>query len=505
MVSMNDLAVEYGSRLKSLLLEPVFFIEKVIGLELTPYQREWVELVDSHKRVNITAYRQSGKTEVLLVSYFIFRAFTKIGFSGVIVSDSLPQSTEVLKRIRERVLANEILRSSVPDNRSAVWNKTELELKNGSRILSKPYTDRIRGYTFDLVAADEAGMYKDQDIFLSAITPLVQVREDEEPDRNHARIIVVGTPTSQLDLLHVLRKNKEYESRVYPADLLVKSAGKTLWEMRYSNTTLEQKKLEIDNSVAFTREYLCKPLGSGDQLFPYERIEASFDPGRRFIDQPGKNCSYLLSLDFAMSGESGADYSVFMLFEREEWSGVVRIARVERYKGMSYQTQKMRIMQLSSVFKPYRVVADEGTFGKTFVQELRREHIPVTGINFHAKRMEMLEVLRAAFDSNFDGQNVLPFEERRFLIPKDRKCIRTNNMMQEFVKELMSFAIVFKKAGRGDDMTGAVKFEGQRAHDDIVMAAAMGYYSIREYGKVSYHVARGNAGLGYKSAILSRT
>ena len=172
---------KHGGNLKEKLRDPIFFINEVIGFsgpphKLTPYQEEWLNLMEKHKRCSFTAFRSSGKTEAVLVQYPVFKAFTVPKWTGIIVSNSLPQSTEVLKRIRDSILSSEILRTSVPDSKGSSWSKTELELKNGSRILSKPCNDNLRGYHVDWIGGDEIGEWKDMDIITKTNPPMVRAK-----------------------------------------------------------------------------------------------------------------------------------------------------------------------------------------------------------------------------------------------------------------------------------------------------------------------------------------
>ena len=64
-----------------------------------------------------------------------------------------------------------------------------------------------------------------------------------------------------------------------------KDTNKTLWEIRYPKMTLAQKKKTVNNNLKFTREFLCKVLSSGDELFPYGVIEVALDYERGFDDK----------------------------------------------------------------------------------------------------------------------------------------------------------------------------------------------------------------------------
>ena len=325
-----------------------------------------------------------------------------------------------------------------------------------------------------------------------AITPTVISK--------NGSIVLIGTPTSQVDLPHKLMKNKAYVSRVYPATMIYPNTNKTLWELRHPNMSLNDIKRGMDNRIAFTREYLCKPLSRGDELFPYEIIQKAFDYQDAFINKPRPGCKYFIGMDFALSGKAGADYSAYVVYEKNR-DGVLKIVRIEHYKGLSSLAQKQRIKELNSIFRPVLMLGDEGTFGKALIEDLRAEHLPIKGFNFQGKRIELLETFRGAFDVNFKDDNPLPFNERKFLICKNRKSVITQTLTEKLVSELLSFAIVFKVPKGKGDMTGRVVYEAQKSHSDIVMASALGYFIARNVRKVSYVVKSSS---GY-SSLISKT
>jgi len=465
---LKRLTDKHGAELKKLLMDPVFFIESVIGemgtiLKLTDYQKEWIMLLHNNPRVNLTAFRSSGKSEILMVCYPIYLAFTKPKSQTLVISASQPQSSEILKRIRDRILFNEVLRTAVPSNRSASWSKTELELKNGSRVISKSITSSIVGYHVDLVCCDEVGYYRDHGIFETAIPPMVTAK--------NGRILCVGTPTSMVDLLHKLGKNKAYVSNIYP----VKTKDMNLWEQRYPDKDIREVRKEYD-SLSWSREFLCRPLSAADQLFPYDLVEKSFDYARPMEYAYDKRCIYYMGIDFALSGETGSDFTVFTLLEKDNKEHTLRIKMMERYKGLSYMSQKQRIVQLYEIFHPIKVIVDEGTFGKAFLQELRQLGLSITGFKFtNQSKQELILNLRNAFENNIIRINYLQSDDK------------TRNMVKELTKELLNFGVKLTK-------TGKIGFEGLGAHDDLVMSLALAVFCGRSFSnnKTLFEVRRGS-------------
>jgi len=247
---ISKLVQKYGAEVRSKLQDPIFFIEEIIGLKLTPYQKEWLELIEKNDKVAITAFRSSGKSEVLNICYPIFRAFTKKKgekFECLVISASQPQSSEILKRIKTKIMENEVLRSAIPSDKSYSWSNTQIQLKNGARIISRSITSNIVGYHVELIVCDEIGYYRDHSVFETAIPPMVTAHD--------GKIMCIGTPTSFTDLLHKLAKNEAYVSIVYP----VITKERDLWNERYPDKNMKEYKKQYD-SVTWSREHMCRQL-----------------------------------------------------------------------------------------------------------------------------------------------------------------------------------------------------------------------------------------------------
>ena len=154
------------------------FVEEVIfegKFKLTPYQREWAELLKDHRRLSFMAFRSSGKSEFFFVCYPIWKAITEPGWQGLIVSNSEEQAKSLIKRIKSYIQRNKILSAlAKPDSTTDSWSKTELTFRLGSSIKSKPYNENIRGYHVDFVGLDEVGTYRDHLIFKEVVIPTLR-------------------------------------------------------------------------------------------------------------------------------------------------------------------------------------------------------------------------------------------------------------------------------------------------------------------------------------------
>lgn len=488
MKPIKELYEEHGSDLKNLLLkDPKFFINNIINqFKLTDYQEEFVDIIHNNQRSNLCAFRTSGKTEICFIDYPIYLAYTKPRQHIILISKSLPQSTELIKRIKEKIYFSEVLRTAIPSNRTASWSKTEIELKNGSRISCKPYNENIRGYHVNFCGCDEIGEYKDQNIFHRSIVPTTIA--------HNGKIAVAGTPTSDIDLIHELQKNPAYKNVIYP----VWTNERNYFEERYPGWKIRKEKgrYNIYNNhdelfdsydvFSFSRELLCKPLSEDDRLFPYSLLKDSFNENLGFETKrdPGRD-GYYIGADFAMSANTGADFTCFCV--GRYINGKKRLVKMERYKGLGYIAQKARLRNLNELFRPVELLVDKKSFGEAFIQDLRSEKIPIKGFNFDAgPKQEAVASLRGDFEDN------------KIELPRATNDLNTKLKIDVLIKELMSYGVKY------DSVKKSIKLEGIGSHDDTVDAFSLMCFAMRHRGFSNYAISRGNKRRS-NNAMMSRT
>ena len=123
-------------------------------------------------------------------------------------------------------------------------------------------------------------------------------------------------------------------------------------------------------------------------------------------------------------------------------------------------------------YNPFRAVADEGSFGKTFIQELRAEQLAVEGFRFsQMSKQQLITNLRDFFDKG------------KLIINASEKDLKTSTQIKMLIKELQAFGVIVKK--------GVVKLEGIGEHDDMVISLALACWTVRGAGNVSWKVSRG--------------
>jgi phage terminase large subunit-like protein len=464
---------------KRLKTDPVYFVEKIIGQKLTEYQKEWFEILKKNRMVCIMAFRTSGKTSQLLINYIIWKAIMNPKTDYLMVSRTMNQVTKIMKDIRLVLSTTKILREYIPRNTAMTWSKTELELSNFSRIYARTYNENVRGMHVDGVCVDELGEAEDHEVFNKAILPVIRSKD--------GFMIATGTPKSELDLLHEISRNPAYSAisfHKYPAIM----DKRNLFSERYPHLKILQGEgvveirkvadnqlMESYSNLSWSQEFMLNPISFKDQLFPEWMVTQCLNPAVGFENEPKAFKQYFAGIDFAMSAQSGADYTVITILEKSMDTKKLRVVLMERWKGLDYNVQKTRIIELLQRFQVIKALGDENSFGKVFIYDLKSEGIPIEGYKFTPSSKE--EIIKALRDQ---------FEIAGFTLPYSPKDEIARATMGILVDELKKFGIIF------DFRTKSIKFEGTGRHDDTVLSLALANFIARHISMGLFSAIKGS-------------
>lgn len=430
--------------------DKIYWIEKVFGDKLAlgggklkSFHCKWVSLVENNRFVCIVAHRGSSKTSLLGIWFPLWICWYSRNKNILIVSRTLEQSTKIMDLIRETIEENELLKNLIPDNKSVTWKKTELNTTTKCKIYCKALTKNIRGDRTDYILCDEAGTYTDHDLFGSVVEPTVDLRK--------GRIIAIGTPETQVDLLSQLSRNKQYTTSWYP---VIGKDGKSNWPEIYDDEELERIKLRIGES-AFEREYLVNPNAEVEgALYPAELIAKSTDYDLEFNSIPNDKGTRYLAGDFAIASGPKADFDAYMVVEKV--GGKTIIKHGERHKGMSINGKIDRMRELFELHDCESIILDPSHVGHAVKNGLRDYGLPVYEAEMHsAARSKLLINLRRMLDS---GEIVIPFNQSHS---------QTNTFVNNLIGELIGFKETKSLATR------SIIYKSTAVHDDCAMALAM--------------------------------
>ena len=218
------------------------------GLEPDPWQQAL--LTSEWDRALLNCCRQSGKTTAS-AALAIETALSASDALVLILAPARRQSKEFLHSART------LFRDASPETGIDKRSELRIRLDNGSRIIALPGKEgTVRGYTADLVIADEAARVPDSAYV--ATRPMLAV--------SGGRFVGLSTPSGQRGWFYTSWTDPEQEWE------RVEVTGHDC--PRMSDEFLEQERTEMGD-WEFSQEYMCEFRDTQDQLYRTEDIEAA--------------------------------------------------------------------------------------------------------------------------------------------------------------------------------------------------------------------------------------
>jgi hypothetical protein len=424
-------------------LDPEIFCERVLGLILKPFHREWLRLLmdDDKDRLAISAPTGFGKTTIFGVAYPLWLSIFKPNSRSLIVSKTIrTQSSNVLDEVKRTIENNELLSTYMSSEQEKEWSKEKLVITNGSSIFYSSYATSVRGVHVDYIFADEVATYLETETYFRDVTSRAVAKK--------GKIAAVSTPLNTTDLLAQLMNNKVYFSRSYPAIV----NGESIWAERFPINELMRVKLEQGESN-FEKNYMCNPIAESENaVFPIKLIMECFNYETGFNSNvEGRT---FLGCDFAVAKGPTADFDAYVVIEKLGNSFIIK--HIEIHRGFPIDAKVRRIIQLNELYKPVKVIIDESGIGTAILEELRSNALPIIAQSFHsAARNNLLMSLKNILDG------------KKLVIPRSKDDSMAIKLTDELVAQLIGFKETKSKA------TGSINYLSQASHDDIVMALAM--------------------------------
>ena len=308
---------------------------------------------------------------------------------------------------------------------------------------------------------DESSLYSDEqreklkEIFRGTITPIV------EP---YGYLIVSGTPysTAPNELYNVIKGDKRFYLFEYP---IIFPDGRPLAPDRYMFEDIKRKRTEL-GSIVFAREYLVIPISDNSTIFPYEYLrrattgmdKVSFADSIEFY--PFELQRVVVGCDFAVSGNIGADYTVYSVWG-VDFSGNYYLINYFRAKGMSHNEQVDKIVLFNRLYKPTKIVCEANGF-QGILSALARE-----------RGLTNIEQFTTTEGNKKDLYTGLPslsamFERGQIKVPyKEGETREKVEMM------FSEFASITFRSDKG-------KLEASSGHDDICLSSFFCINTLRE-------------------------
>lgn len=427
--------------------------EGLVPFDMYPFQEDMANTISDNRFTVIKTCRQAGKTTTS-AAVILWHVLFNESYTIAILANKLNTAREILSRV-QRAYENlpKWLQQGV-----IVWNKTNIELENGSQIIaSSTASSAIRGYSINFLYLDEFAFVPRtiQDDFFTSVYPTII-------SGSNTKVVITSTPNG-FDLFYKIWINS-VEGRNEYQNFMV-----NWWDVPGRDEEWRQKTIANTSEDQFRQEFDAEFLGSANTLISPNilKILAFIDPLSKHYDsalsvyeepQPGRN--YFIVAD--VSRGVGVDASAFIVYDVTEMPYKVVAAYKNNliepilYPEIIYQVAK----SYSEAFVMIEINDNGQQIADILHQDLEYENIVYTTVKGRAG-----QVMGAGFAQN---------NQRGVRTTKQVKrlgCVNMKTMIEKQQIILNDFHVInelstFIHKGNGYEAESG-------AHDDLVMCIVL--------------------------------
>lgn len=443
---------------------------------------EWGNLFQLYPYNGLLASRGSGKSFEGCFAFTIWRLYSydrPTTFIRDSIDNTNRQETCIItnnetlgKKHIARIISefeqNDLLREKINPNGKAKLAATSITTETGSILHLRTKDSMIRGLHVGAIICDdlpdESSLYsQDQreklhEVFYGSITPCV------EP---YGYLCVLGTPYSPADIYGDLKKDARFRVFEYPA---IFPDGQLLAPDRLTFKKLTEERLSLGTMV-FNREYLVVPIADTATIFPYEYLKRSIRGMENIsfandIESfPIKLVRVVMGCDFAISGNVGADYTVYTVWGMDA-SGLIYLIALFRMQGASHDLQVNKILEWNARFKPNKIICEANGFQRILAGMAKERGL------VNIEEFTTTEGNKKDLHLGLPSLSAL-FEGARLRVPYGNDD--TRKLVDIMFGEFNSIAFNSKKG----------TLESASGHDDICMSSFMAIQDLRENKSVA--------------------
>lgn len=323
------------------------------------------QVLDHDGNITLRTGRQVGKSEVISEKAKNF-AKKNAGTTTLVVAATQRQSSLLFEKIRGRVdFDHDMDYAEKP-------TLTKIVLTNGSRIYCVP-TGRtgygIRGYTVDLLIADEAA-YIPEEVW-TAILPMMAT---SKKTRGFGWIITISTPAG--------KGGYYYETFTDPDFLAIHVSSEDCW--RIDKDWLRKQRMKM-TKAQYQQEFLGEFIDEWHQFFPTALIKRQMTFIDWSLDEKKDRSRFYLGVDVA---RYGGDENAFVVAEMV--GKKLRVVKCFTTDRVSITDTIGRIVHVDREFCFKKIFVDDAGVGggvtDVLIDRLGRR---VTGINNASKRVQV--------------------------------------------------------------------------------------------------------------------
>ena len=292
----------------------------LISFDMYPYQKKMINTFINDRFVICKMPRQTGKSTTI-ISFLLHYILFNESVNCAILANKLATARELLSRLQ---LAYEHLPKWMQQG-VVVWNKGNIELENGSKILAAATSSSaVRGSSFNIIFLDEFAHVPNNiaDQFFTSVYPTISSGET-------TKVFIVSTPLG-LNMFYKLWVDAEEGRNNYtPIDVH--------WaEVPGRDDKWKQETIKNTSELQWNQEFECEFIGSTLTLIAPSKLRTMTfknpihsNNGFEIYEKPQPNKMYCVIADTAQGKEQ--DYSALSVFDISE----IPYKQVAKYRDNS--------------------------------------------------------------------------------------------------------------------------------------------------------------------------
>lgn len=319
-------------------------------IQLDKWQKD---VLSTNGNIVLRSGRQVGKSTVISIKSAEY-AVNNAKKSIMIISATERQAYLLFSKVLQYIHDNH--------KNSLKWGKdrptkSEIKLKNGSIIRCLPTgLDGlgIRGYTVDLLIADEAAFIP-QEVW-AAVTPMLATTGGVQ--------ILLSTPVGRGGYFYDCFHDRNFTSFHISSEIVAqeRSEPQRTWMLEH-----QAKEKQRMTKLQYAQEYLGEFVDDLRQFFSDEIIKKVQCLKRRgSIDS---SAVYFLGVDIARMGE---DESTFEILDRTNRKAIEQVESIVTTRTLTTQTIQ-KIIELETAYKFRKIYIDDGGMGAPVLDQLLKE------------------------------------------------------------------------------------------------------------------------------------
>lgn len=443
---------------------------------------EWGNIFQLYPYSSVLASRGSGKSFEGCFAFTLWRlysydrpsTFLRESIDNAnrketcIITNNETLGKKHIAKMVEEITHNDLLAEKLNPNNGASLAATSITTETGAILHFRSKDSMIRGLHVGAVVCDdlpdESSLYSQEqreklrEVFYGSITPIVE---------SYGYLLVMGTPYSPADIYGNLKEDKRFKVFEYPA---VFPNGQLLAPDRLTFKRLTEERQSL-GTIVFNREYLVVPIADTATIFPYEYLKRSIT-GMEHISFandiesfPIKLTRVVIGCDFALSGNIGADYSVYTVWGVDS-AGLIYLVAMLRMQGASHDLQVNKILEFNARYKPNKIICEANGFQRILAGMAKERGL------VNIEEFVTTEGNKKDLHTGLPSLSAL-FESARLRVPYGNE--ETRQLVDTMFGEFNSIAFNPKKG----------TLESASGHDDICMSSFMAIQELREHRSVA--------------------